>query len=323
MWSDINADKPNIGMAFYTFPPETTNTFRLLGAFQVCERLYVKPDGNVPVSKKELHSIFKGDTKVYDEVNKRIEDYHNRMGVNNTNGIDGRRRNRTLDTIRQEIDGLSRLPYNANHINTNVNFGVQRDISDSLPREFNEFTKEQKLKYINDLYHDEMKWQKVLLINALSDRDSNPKVHIICLSHKIMSSIKIAMGRKEAPISGLYAHDISIRKRGAGMQSQYECSASQQASHLTNETIRYLLRQRLWDIPSILKKINDGGPTSYLYRKISDYKMPSEFNDTIFSHYDENEGQHFEQVKNHINDLPENAIENRSMRGNPIATIEI
>jgi hypothetical protein len=91
---------------------------------------------------------------------------------------------------------------------------------------------------------------------------------------------------------------------------------------LSEQEIRLVINEGLWDIPTVIKSMNKN--SAYVYKCSSNYKMPSEFMTDIASEIrKKEEDNHFEEVDKNFNDIPAEAFENRNRNRGAIGSIEI
>lgn len=293
LWDELNQDL-STKMLLINFPPKSTTTLRLIGPFQLVKRLYVEYEGFL-VSKRECYDIAHGDVKAYDIVCKRVEEYL-------------KKQNSCRSLRRQEITSLTER--------------IQSVTEDNL------------LQYLERLYNNPY-WQKCIMINAWRISGNDPFVdygnsndlRICCLTQKICSGMVLRTPEENRqlstiPISGLFAHDVIIKRSGKALDVNYKMSFSKNPYMLNKDIIKSIISKGLWDFNKVVNELNQSGGR-YVFKVSEKYRMPKELNDFIFSSYDKNEGEHFQKITNEIAYLPDEAIEGRVNLNNTIQSLEI
>jgi len=290
LWDELSRDL-SANMLLINFPLNSTTTFRLLGPFQLVKRLYVEYEG-ILLSKRECYDIATGDLKVYDIVRKRAEKY------------------------------ISQLPKH-NEVNRNAaTLSSSRGVTEA-----------NFMKYLEKLYNNPF-WQKCLLINAwvksagnsYGDFGTGEDVRVCCLTQKICGSMLNRTTRlnelRSLQISGLFAHDVTVRREGVGLNTKYSMGFSDEPSYLDNAIVKTITSKGLWDFDTVVSHFNESS-SKYLYQVSHKYRMPEELNSFMFPSYKENEGEHFTAVQEDIADLPDEAIEGKININNTIQSLEI
>ena len=294
LWDELNQEL-STKMVLVNFSPRSETTVRLIGPFQFVKRLYMEYSGHL-LSKKEAYDIANGDVKVYDIVLKRVKDY---LGKTSNN-----------KTINKTI------PSNAMLFNPSTGL-AEKDL----------------VAYLERLYTNPY-WQKCLMINAwvksannsFGDFGDNNDLKICCLTQKICGSMiqrDVDINHlRTLPISGILAHDVTIKRSGQALDTKYEMRFSQDASYLDNNIVKTIVQKGLWDFNEVVHELNASN-SKYLFKVSRKYRMPEELNNFILYSYDNNEGEHFAAVENEIGDLPDEAIEGKTIFNNTIQSLEI
>ena len=168
-------------------------------------------------------------------------------------------------------------------------------------------------------------WQKCIMINAYQKPNGQPATIKIMTSTRILNDTIVARthNNPDALLSGLYAHDISIIRRGEGLNTRYEVELLQ-PTHLADTDVNFILNEGLIDIPTLIDRLNKSTSTSYRYRMATSYKMPEEFTKALMK-----ERVHFESdravshVEERLNDIPFEAFERRNNMRDAIRSLEL
>jgi len=319
LWTEIyKEDSPN--NFILSFIPDSTYTMRLLGPFISARRLYI-PHSNVSasfVNSKQIEDIRNGNEKLYDEIMNKIKESLHQMKPPKRTGKD-------IGKLIDEIDSESDF----------VDFRCPEPVPPSMNRRGQAYDNislqeyEQLIGFLKALKRGSG-WQKHILVNALI-RSSNVSlplsskmVIIVPLIKRLCQSIFNAVGSSNIKINGLYAHDLTVRKSGRGLQTRYDVQLSRTPSHLPIEDVNQIFATGLLDIPSVIRDYAKNKFGGYMYKMNSDYKMSEEF----FAYLEEefpvkDEAVHFQRVEENINNLPEEAFENRINVNDAIGSLDI
>jgi len=209
----------------------------------------------------------------------------------------------------------------------------------------------------------EKSWQKCILSNVLvrnNTQTTGAKLRLFSISNSNISEIltQISAARKNinnANISGLFAHDIQFSKimppltptrhahtelipetnnRYVVFRSdpmpispksyvQTAVRLSKDQTLLKKDEIEFVFSMGLWNIMKVVEDSNAILKKGYYFKIISDYKMDQSLFEDMKVQYNHDEEQHFEQVEEDINDIPEEAFENRIDTNNPIESLDI
>jgi hypothetical protein len=294
------------------FIPGMEYNFRLLGTFVTIKRLYL-PSSN-KLHSIDLLKIFNGNEDYYTKVMKELaEKDKSDIEAQGTQG-------KSLT-----IPGID---YRGSH-----NYGWYTQTTTRYTQTDTQYrvqaTHNNDSDTITKLYKKQG-WSKGVLANALfKSGTSYNDIKVICISPIIMNSMMQC--RTNGDISGLFAHDITLRKNGSGMSSTYDVRISQNPLFLDKETIEYVYNNGLIDIKTLISSINNLNlqqntsklPT-YIYNEASDYKMPKELSNIIFKDFvKEEESKHFEEVDENIADIPRESFENMQEINNSMFGIEL
>lgn len=292
---DIQMDVNNVIIPFFE---GSTIKVRLLGKFMPGKRIFLNPKLNLDqyISPQELIKILKKDQIVASHVIKRI-----------------------FSKVPDHLKKTSRIE-NVNEIKEGTEEGKAfQDMIRFIEVACGISSRFTGLKII---------WQPIYLFNAfvLSSSIHNcSSISLLALTSSMVNEMTEKLDSKEF-VSGLYAHDLSITKKGNGLSSKYIVEFSDQASHLSEPMLHYIIKNGLWDIEKVVKSLNRhvvnkmGG---FIYRLEDDYKMPSEIVGNIVREYEAYQNnEQFNELDKHIGDLPSNIV-SRNLYENSIASLDI
>ena len=95
-------------------------------------------------------------------------------------------------------------------------------------------------------------------------------------------------------------------------------------SFIPQEQIDYLMRRGLFDIRTVIKDVNEMNYGNYIYKEVSNYRMPKEFNDVIFDELAKpEENKHIEKAEEELSEVPRDAFENIDRLRGPINSLEV
>jgi len=208
----------------------------------------------------------------------------------------------------------------------------------------------------------EKSWQKCILSNVLvrnNTQTTGAKLRLFSISNSNISEIvsQISAARKNIDnvnISGLFAHDIQFSKIMPTISTRHAHTElipetnnpyvvfrsdpmpispkpyvktavrlSKDQTLLKKDEIEFVFSMGLWNIMKVVEDSNAILKKGYYFKIISDYKMDQSLFEDMKVQYNHDEEQHFEQVEEDINDIPEEAFENRIDTNNPIESLDI
>ena len=153
---------------------------------------------------------------------------------------------------------------------------------------------------------------------------SGGRLKILALTPSLSDAImRATMNNNNAILSGLFAHDISITRRGEALETRFEVDLKP-PTHLPENDLNIILGNGLIDIPTLLGELNKWHSSSYYYKKALDYRMPSEFTKVLLeerAHLEEDKP--LEHVEEHLNDIPVEAFERRNNMREAIQSLEV
>ena len=95
-------------------------------------------------------------------------------------------------------------------------------------------------------------------------------------------------------------------------------------SFVDQKQIDNIMRHGLYDIKKVIKDLNEAQQGNYLYREVSDYRMPKEFNDVILDGLaKKEEDKHISKAEEEFAEIPKDAFENVDRLRDPIGSLEI
>ena len=169
-----------------------------------------------------------------------------------------------------------------------------------------------------------MTWQKCIMVNGYikGQSDVSP-LKIVTLTPRMADSIMTrARNNLNTPLSGLFAHDVSIIKNGDGLNTVFDVRLLP-PSHLSEIEINYILSNGLIDIPTLIKELNNVS-SMYYYRLAVDYRMPEEFTKVLMeARARSEESAPFNHAEEHINEIPHEAFERRNNMREAIGSLDL
>ena len=183
------------------------------------------------------------------------------------------------------------------------------------------------IQYLSSLNSGSMTWQRCIMVNAYireGSVTSGGRLKILALTPSLSDAImRATMNNNNAILSGLFAHDISITRRGEALETRFEVDLKP-PTHLPENDLNIILGNGLIDIPTLLGELNKWHSSSYYYKKALDYRMPSEFTKVLLeerAHLEEDKP--LEHVEEHLNDIPVEAFERRNNMREAIQSLEV
>lgn len=278
---DIGTDINKLIISFFE---GTTVKVRLLGKYISGKRIFLNPKLNFSkyISPQELTKILKGDQAVANPVMKRI-----------------------CSQVPDHLKKTSRVE-SVNDIKNGTAEGKTfQDILRFI---------ECSCVISSQFAFPSISWQSIYLFNALvlsSSTFNSNDISLLALTNSMVNDMTNKLDSKEL-LSGLYAHDLSITKKGNGLSSKYTVEFSNESSHLSEPMLHNIIGNGLWDIKKVVKSLNQhvvrkmGG---FIYRLDDDYKMPAEIMGNIVEEYDAYQNkEQFIELDKHISDLPKNIV---------------
>ena len=311
MWDDLNEEVNSFHNIILNFSPNQTYTIRLVGPFIKAKRFYA-PSKFFPnyIGSEEIRSILGGNEKVYSEVCAKM--------------IEENQKKHKTNSVTENKIGIGWSPKKRT---SKVDLG-------ELARLF-----------------DSKRWQNCVLVNAIVKNTSflTGNIKIVPFSKVMAHSMHLKeTGRAfrdnrsidltevdnnigKLKINGLYAHDIEILRRGTAQDTHYKIIISDEPSYLPKNSIDKIYRDGLYDIPSILNELNNCSINKrygYFYKKVTDYRMPSEMQDMLMEDIkiikeEEVFNESIEELDNQIGDMPSEAFENRPSMNNSINSLRL
>ena len=292
---DIQMDVNNLIIPFFE---GSTIKVRLLGKFMTGKRIFLNPKLNLDqyIFPQELVKILKKDQTVANHVIKRtfskVPDYLKKTSrVESVNDIkEGNAECKAFQDIIRFVECAS-----------------------GIAKKFN---------------WKSSGWQSIYLFNAFvlsSSTFNSNDISLLALTNSMVNDMTNKLDSKEL-ISGLYAHDLSITKKGKGLSSKYTVEFSNESSHLSEPMLHNIIGNGLWDIKKVVNSLNQhvvhkmGG---FIYRLEDDYKIPAEIVGNIVGEYEEYQNkEQFNELDKHIGDLPPNIV-SRNLYENSIESLSI
>jgi len=322
LWNDTIDQRPS----FMFFNDNQEHKLRFLGPFVQAERFYVPTfaldfheqdritqkdyiNGNTPLFKEIFNNA-------QDAVMKKMELYCPRV-VN----VD------SVNFLNKLNEAIMALGGKVNDEGGEIPFGLlpppPRDSRRSQPRTHDardrrhaaELMGYKSLIHFLNLAMSGKRWQNCRLINAFSEADKTIRICAVAgnLSNSIGTAVmkhtsKYHVEYKDVKLSGIFGHDLTISKSGHGKTSTHEVRLSKEPSYLKEEDIRFILNRGLIDIPEFLKQ--DSPTRHYIYRSITNYKMPDELCAFILEDVKRyGATKESECIHEQFGDLPESALE--------------
>jgi len=357
MWDSFNDEEPRT--LLMRFEPGVRYQIRLLGPFYKARRIYINgmPYFQDLISTEEFKAIVVGDAAVYEKVYARLCEKEKQF-VDERNNALSRGGVDELQMTPEIHDGpiprSHTQPYSRTSLDGNRSRGNYRGVepvpapaysnsgygspSPFLNTQHNPYAPKSKIEEISDAkmtlnrLYQRSKWQRCVLVNALVLNQGAPSLKVLALNGKMTLNTKInghLMGdvNGNIPLSGLNAHDLNVVRTGEGFDTQYEFTIAENPTHLSERDVNKVLSTGLADMGEVMKDINRhslANKMSYFYRKVSGYKMPEELYSTLFKELGSIE-EHKAAIDadDKLDDLPEEAFEDRESMSDPINCLEI
>jgi hypothetical protein len=307
---DINPDSVLVNMR----GDNSTVTLRFLGPFVSTRRIYASV---LKQKKMNIESVINRDPAAMEKIDTYIAEYEAEKKMLKSRNL--------IPSSRQTVPSRQTvrvIPPSWETINAN-------EAALDYGRTYKSI--EMHLKNLKEI-KEKITWQKCLLVNACCkclDGDipySNgySGFGIFVITRTIAHAINHAtLHHTNEAISGLFAPDITLRKSGEGLQTNYVASIAPM-SRLSDRMVNEILANGLIDIPAFMEMSNNHKSSPYYYRLNNGYKMSIDLlPEIIQASKGFEEKAHFASVEKHLNDLPDNAIENRQNMKNAFGGIEI
>lgn len=307
LWEELYSDY-SASSRMLAFYPDTTSKFRLLGNLYRGKRVYIAPDNHLEkiMSCNDLMRCLKGDVAFFINLAKNIASKSpqakgNKGNMNSYGGNESDNRNVFLSII----DSISSMDKNG------------RKARDMLSELFRLVTSEG--------------WQPCLFSNAyLIEQYGNKsttginKVFITCFNSNICRDIFRSLAAtsknedeaKRKKISGMFAHDIIIERKGDKLKTQYGVKISPEAYFMPQDWVTHVLKRKLLDPRLLIKEIN--GKTvrnlsGFIYKIDKDCYASDEMMNGIRREIDDmKEVESLRSIEEHLNELPEEAFHPKS-----------
>jgi len=185
------------------------------------------------------------------------------------------------------------------------------------------------IQYLSSLNSGSMTWQRCIMVNAFVREGTvtnggGGRLKVLALTPSLSDAImRATRGAITIIINGLFAHDISITRRGEALNTKFDVSLTA-PSHLPESNLNIILGNGLIDIPTLLGELNKWHSSSYYYKIALNYRMPSEFTKVLLeerAHLEEDKP--LEHVEEHLNDIPAEAFERRNNMREAIQSLEV
>jgi hypothetical protein len=290
----------------FHFPPDSTYTFRLIGPFLKSQRVY-SPYSVLwkYMNKAEFDAIIDQDEKI-------VRNVIGRMGLKRYLNKYGKR------LSFPEPDSLEELILKMEEVIRNTPSN-----KDSLAK---------AVAFIYSAFTGK-RMQPCLLVNGLLMDDSNPHLHILPLNRSLCDQLteaclkisrKLKLPPSKIKLSGVYAHNLRIKRKGSGIKTKYAIAISPEVTFLSDEQIEYIASNGLLDIHAFIAELNRRKKHFYYYTLAKNYRMPETFmNEVLYEAGQKAEEDHFEAIDVSINELPQEAFENINKVNNSIGDLEL
>ena len=286
------------------FIPGMEYNFRLLGPFVSVKRLYIPCSNNL--TSIDLLKIFNGNEEYYNNViNELSERIKSKQGTQSKSNKE---------------DNPTSMP----HADRNTSWSWIRAAQTAALQPTRD-SDTNDLSTIMKLYNKKS-WGNGIMVNAMLDPCD---IKVLCLGPTMIKPMQEC--RVNGNISGLFAHNIRLRKNGSGMTSNYTIRFSDEPLLLDKDKIEFTYNNGLVDIKKLIRDLNSLNlqqntshlPT-YIYDKASDYKMSEELSNVIFKDFArQEESKHFERVDENISEIPKDSFEGWQEVNNAMVGIEL
>jgi len=326
LWDSFNIEEP-IKRVLY-MQTGVKYKLRFLGPFFKARRTYLPENPHLQsvMSIDELKSIVSGNANIYSKVINRLKEEQKKSPKTVTK----RQRLLTADESDYDYDrAIAQSFANPPRNNPSRNrspipfYQTQRDI--------NPYGDAQEI--LKKLY-ESSKWQRCVMVNALvkSGENNQPEgFKLVVLTNGMTINTRHVRNETNPTssdiISGLFAKDITFKKEGQALNTQYEMKVARTPTLLNQSEIDSVFSKGLVDILEVIKDINRRSAaqmSSYFYKKSSSYKMPDEMYSTLFkelSHIDTMKG--IDDAGDKLGNLPDEAFENKGKMSDPINCLEL
>lgn len=319
MWDSFYDEEPRKQMM--RFENNVTYSVRFLGPFYKARRIYVNdiPYFKQLVSKEDMKAVVKGNSVVFDRLQKEIKAKMEAMTKSNKTDPNVSKEPEIGDWDMMQDERYSRIR----------NRRPRRYIPNKIPKKSVEQEIEEVGFLLNRIYGSKT-WQRCVLVNAFVSGGDTKGIKIVPLTSKMIERTRCNNVRSDiskTPINGLNAHDFIIQRKGEGLGTEYKMALTDERSFLPSEDIDYVFNKGLIDISEVIKDINCHSlqnQCSYFYRKASDYKMAEDMYQTMFEELGSLESDKAAiDSDNKLDSLPDEAFENRDSMSDPIECLEL
>lgn len=323
LWEEVFSST-NCGNKMLFIDDKETYRVRFIGPFMQGRKLYIPPSANLKrkISQIEAKALVKGDSTVYEIVRKRVFEEAGRY--TNANALpkrDGFKPKRKGWQVPETIKTLSAFPtVNPQSIKEREYFDALR----AIDRLYNQTT------WNNCLFSNVYIRECTKYANSISDGDP---IYVISLNDfeitRMFKSIaeQYSSGKDlvMAKISGLLAHDFVFQKRKGTDSLEIFVTMSDKPTAMSNPEIAKIFKRNLLDIRQIALGYNKSFSKNlcgYIYKIQDEYRMSEQLMQELHRENDVlNEDAMIEEVEEHFNDLPEDALE--CNHGDSITYLEI
>lgn len=182
------------------------------------------------------------------------------------------------------------------------------------------------IKYIDKIATN-MTWQKCVMVNAYvksGDSNGERRMKVLTMNRTLCDAIiRVTRGDLNIVLNGMFAHDLSITRRGEGIQTNFDVKLKP-PTHLSETDMNIVFANGLIDIPSLITEVNKSQNSSYYYKKETDYRMPSEFTKMLIEEMRLTEEiKHLVDTEKRLNEIPYEAFERRNNMRDAIGSLEL
>lgn len=308
MWDELNREIKLSSSIMHLFPPNTVYRLRLLGPFMKAKRIYTGGLRNI-IDQLDIKSIFNGNQDAYDRAVKIVNGYFNKVDDEQVEINDAYNRRNSQRNSRTWASRMARQA--PQPVLTKANTNPHQEAMSQLDKIFG------KNRY----------WQNCLMVNAICEQPSTrsfPTIQVVALPTSICNNIGNAANLigTNCKINGLLAHSIEVSKSGHGLNSQFSVNILPE-SNLTNELIRKIISEGLYDIPTLIKVANRRR-YPFIYRLEPNYRMSTEFMPTILEECKKfEENKHLDKTEERIHEIPYEAFEQANNMRDGIGSLEV
>jgi len=180
-------------------------------------------------------------------------------------------------------------------------------------------------EYLKNLEAGNIGWQRCTMVNAYVVKSSSASgVKVLAMPRGLSDVILDRINyNPNIPLSGFFAHNVCITRRGEALQTVFEVKLEAQ-SWLNDKDMNTVLSNGLIDIPTLISHLNRAKNSSYYYKKNTGYKMPTEYMKSLLEEKSHREIEHqLKQVEEHLDEMPVDALERRNNMREAIGSLEL